>query len=480
MMRGLLSVVVVCGVCAAWPGRADDFTVSPPTAYRLLLYDTGHSQVMERRRVMQARGEHTLQIHGIPPQADPTSLSISGQAGGLSVKELRFTDPLESAQSLFAAARGRTVTVRTEAGAWTAELTAARLSELTEAERLFIFRVENGTFRYVPESRIQSIEFPADASEDGYHPLVAARVESSVDGPQGLRLNYGMQGLTWAASYDLLLDREASSGWFSAHVGLNNQTDLHLRNARIQLVLSEAGAVSEHAERQRYVYPEASLVMEKERTSLYPLQLFDVPEMLELPPRTRVQTALWPQTEISVDRFYVYDGVVFEDFRRRRRNDWNYGTESHSVVEQYLGFSNTGAAGLGVDLPPGRFRLFQRTAEDQWLALGEGRLPETPADGEAIVRLGPAPGLRGERERTGYREVTTLHEYEETFNIRLYNESDQEVSIRVIEHLYRWHEYQIVKTDTEYAEPEPGRIRFDVALKPGATKSIHYTVRYSW
>ena len=96
------------------------------------------------------------------------------------------------------------------------------------------------------------------------------------------------------------------------------------------------------------------------------------------------------------------------------------------------------------------------------------------------VRVGPARGLRGERERTGYSEIRPLHEYEESFEIRLENNTARDVTVRVVEHLYRWKTFEIVRADAEYKEIGEQMIEFRPEVKAGGKRSLHYTVRYSW
>ena len=129
---------------------------------------------------------------------------------------------------------------------------------------------------------------------------------------------------------------------------------------------------------------------------------------------------------------------------------------------------------------PGTFRVYDRRADGSVDLAGESRMDGVPAGGRGSVFLGPARGLRGERERTGYSEVTAGHSYEESFEIRLENDSDSEVEIRVVEHLYRWNDYEIVRADAEYQETAPQTIEFRPVLKPGGRRAIHYTVRYNW
>ncbi len=60
------------------------------------------------------------------------------------------------------------------------------------------------------------------------------------------------------------------------------------------------------------------------------------------------------------------------------------------------------------------------------------------------------------------------------------NETSEAAEVRVVEHLYRWPKYEIVKVDTEYEETGPQRIEFRPRVPAGAQRTITHTVRYSW
>jgi hypothetical protein len=213
---------------------------------------------------------------------------------------------------------------------------------------------------------------------------------------------------------------------------------------------------------------------------LAPEHTYSLPQGLTIDPGETRYFQFAVQEKLPVTRIYVYDGVKFDRFQRNRRNDWNYGTEYHTAVETHLEFNNTKESGLGEDLPLGYVRVFQQVADGASDYLGEDFIRAANAGQTGHVLLGPARGLQGERERTGYAEVKPLHEYEETFEIRLSNSTDEAAEIRVVERLYRWTEYEIVKADAEYVSTGPQSIEFKPTLKPDGTKVIHYTVRYRW
>jgi hypothetical protein len=54
------------------------------------------------------------------------------------------------------------------------------------------------------------------------------------------------------------------------------------------------------------------------------------------------------------------------------------------------------------------------------------------------------------------------------------------VEIRVVEHLYRWNNWEIVQKSDDYVKTDSQTIEFRVTLKPDQEKVITYKVHYTW
>lgn len=488
MKKRVLMIVLGCLASARLPAAAQDVVrveASPPRGLSVMVYDTGRALITERRRAVLAAGLNEVVFGGLPPQIDPLAMTLFTvrHDPGLEYMEQYYLNVLESPETLFSRYLGIPLQVMTDGETFTGELQRVPPERDPDGTRFFIFRIKDGSLRHVPASHLRGIRFPPDVEGVRLDPTLLCRIRAAAEGPRDLRLSYEMDGLSWKASYEMILEPDASAALLSARIGLYNESDAEIDSARIKLVSTERGRAADRGSgdtRRRYAYGENRARGESSIAGLSPVMTYAAPRRIALPARSRTFVSYLSALEVPVEYTYVYDGVVFERFQRYRRNDWNYGTEYHSDVEQYVTFENAERVGLGRDLPEGRFRMIQRLSDEEITILGTGRLPATGAGTDAVVRLGSARGLQGKRERVGYREITPLHEYEESFAIRLTNHTDREVLIRVIEHLYRWHEYRIVKTDTEYIESEPQTVVFEPVLKPGAEKTIHYTVRYSW
>lgn len=478
---------MVCGaLIGVLPARAA-VEASAPRQVTLQIYDNGLTLVNELRSVVLPPGADSVVVRGVPARLDPETVSVLPAAGsaGLDVLEQRFEYDLADATRLLSRYLDRALVVGAGANAKEGRLVGlpAWREPPFPSEPLVLAMPDGGLVSFFTAAEAGRVTFPGAARTVFDKPALVWRTRGGLEGQQNFRFNYLLQGLAWQGAYDVVLNPAGTEAMLSGRIGLDNQSGGSFEEATVRLLETERGRVSGEAEDlapQRYAYGLEQPRDERAVASLAPVQTHELPRKVTLQQGERVYLPLAQIANLPVRRIYVYDGVRFDRFQRNRRNDWNYGTEYHTTVDLHLEFDNTGAAGLGLHLPPGRLHLYQQRIDGALELLGTDTLAPVAAEARGQVRVGPARGLRGERERTGYTEIRPLHEYEESFEIRLANDSDQPAVIRVVEHLYRWSEFEIVKSDSEYKVTGPQTIEFQPELKPGGRRAIHYTVRYRW
>ena len=111
---------------------------------------------------------------------------------------------------------------------------------------------------------------------------------------------------------------------------------------------------------------------------------------------------------------------------------------------------------------------------------GENLIDHTPKDETVRIYTGDAFDIRGERVRTDYKEYRNQRMADESFNINLNNHKKQAVEVRVVEHLYRWTNWNITNHSDSYNKTDSSTVEFRVKLQPDEKKTVNYTVRYSW
>jgi hypothetical protein len=62
----------------------------------------------------------------------------------------------------------------------------------------------------------------------------------------------------------------------------------------------------------------------------------------------------------------------------------------------------------------------------------------------------------------------------------LRNRKKEPVEIRVVEHLYRWSNWEITKKSDDFVKKDSQTIEFRIPVKPDEERTVTYSVHYSW
>ena len=143
-------------------------------------------------------------------------------------------------------------------------------------------------------------------------------------------------------------------------------------------------------------------------------------------------------------------------------------------------FKNSEANHLGIPLPQGRVRFYKQDDDKQLEFTGENVIDHTPKDEMLRIYTGNAFDLAGERHRTNLKLDSNNHWFDETFEIKLRNHKKEQTEIKVIEHMFRWHNWDITEKSDAFLKTDAQTVEFRAQVKPDEEKVIHYTVHYSW
>jgi hypothetical protein len=175
---------------------------------------------------------------------------------------------------------------------------------------------------------------------------------------------------------------------------------------------------------------------------------------------------------------------VYQGFKARyyggMNTNQNYGQNSQPDVEIYREFKNSKENGLGVALPAGKTRFYRMDSDGQLEFTGENTIDHTPKNETIRVYLGNAFDLVGERKRTNFYKHPSQDLIRETFEIEIRNRSEDEVTVTVVEPLYRWSNWKITEKNHEFEKTDSQTIEFPVTVGPDQVKTVTYTVEYTW
>lgn len=331
--------------------------------------------------------------------------------------------------------------------------------------------------------------FPALKDETVLKPTLQWTLESGHGGPLDAELAYITDGMGWEASYNIVAPEHGDvldvTGWIT----MDNQSGKTFANASIKLMAGDVNRVTEVQARPRAM---EYLAMAKAVTPPVTEKAFDEFHLYTLERKTTLRDRETKQVEflradnVSSKRLYIYDGAKidwqrFGNYRADRiRNDKNYGTESNPKVWVMQEFKNSPGNHLGIPLPRGRVRFYRRDTDGRLEFTGENMIDHTPRDETLRIYTGDAFDIKGERTQTDYIVNGTGRLLSEAFTIKLRNHKDEDVEVRVVEHLYRWVNWKLMENSDPFTKTDSRTVEFRVPVQANGEKTVTYRVQYTW
>ncbi|MGH9557531.1 MAG: DUF4139 domain-containing protein, partial [Terriglobales bacterium] len=332
--------------------------------------------------------------------------------------------------------------------------------------------------------------FPALGDDTILKPTLSWQLETDRSGKFEAEISYVTGGMRWQADYNLVAPEKGDVVDLVGWVTIDNQSGKVFENARIKLM---AGDVSKIQPQDAIAFngrlemaksaAMAPVVTEKafDEYHLYTLQ-----RPTTLHDRETKQVEFVRATSVKSDRLYIYDGAWIDPNRYRGwgyeniRMDQNYGTQSNPKVWVMQEFKNSEENKLGIPLPKGRLRFYRRDDDGQLEFTGENVIDHTPKDETIRVYTGNSFDLTGERKRVNYRLDPVRNQWvDESFEIKVRNHKKEPVEVRVVEHLYRWTNWQIRIPSHKYIKTDSQTVEFRVIIPPDGEQMITYTAHYS-
>jgi hypothetical protein len=336
--------------------------------------------------------------------------------------------------------------------------------------------------------------FPALADDTILKPTLDWRIHADKPAKLNAELCYVTGGMGWEADYNVVAPEKGDVMDLAGWVTIDNQSGKTFNEAKIQLIAGDVAKVQ-----KSNPYGDASgFALDAARNGMahipaFTEKAFDEYHLYTLPLPSTVHDRETKQVEfvraagVKSQRLYIYDGVHIDQNRYRGwnyeniRNEQNYGTQSNPKVWVMREIVNSEANQLGLPLPKGKVRFYRQDDDGQLQFTGEDLIDHTARDETLRLYTGNAFDLVGERKRTDYKVDHNNNWMDESFEIKVRNrKKDEAVEIRVVEHLYRWTNWEIKESSNTHLKKDAQTIEFRIPLKPGEERIVTYSVHYSW
>jgi hypothetical protein len=321
-----------------------------------------------------------------------------------------------------------------------------------------LVRVDDGTVAALSRQAVEDVRLARPPRALSLRPTLEAVVTGG-RGAVKAELSYLTGGLSWGAEHTVVRSGETGATWSTA-VRVDNTSGVEFRDARLKLVAGEprrAGGTPQPLPMMRTMAAmdgaAKSADFSEAAFSEYHLYTLDRPATLRNN-ETQILTMLEPRSVKTVPRYFYRAGA--------------------GGVTAQLDVTNTKAQGLGVPLPAGRVRFFERDAEGDLQFTGETTINHTPEGDTATLDIGTVFDLTAERKELANKRISD-REREVQVEIQLRNRKKTDVTIVVEEPLSS--DSEILQKTHEPVRKDSGTVRFDVPVKAGQVATLRYTAR---
>ena len=328
--------------------------------------------------------------------------------------------------------------------------------------------------------------FPSLGDDSVLQPTLSWKLFSNTKATFDAQLSYLTYGMSWKADYNLVLPEKGNKVTLTGWVSIENNTGKTFENTKIKLIAGDVNKVEPEVRvRKNSDAMEYSLAEMPAGPPKVEEKKFDEFHMYTLPLETTLRDHETKQVEfiraeaVQTKKLYVYEGFSANYYGGLNTNR-NYGQNSQPDIAIYREFENREKDGLGIPLPAGRMRFYRMDDDGQLEFTGENTIDHTPKNETVRVYLGNAFDLIGERTRTDFFKHPSKDRMQETFEIEIRNRSEEAVTVQVVEHLFRWSNWEIQEASHTFEKTDAQTIEFPVNVEPDGIQTVTYTVEYTW
>jgi hypothetical protein len=326
-------------------------------------------------------------------------------------------------------------------------------------------------------------------------PTLRWQIDSESAAHFSAELAYITGGLDWDATYNVVAPESSDVtgnekadvlGWVTIH----NQSGTEFLQARIKLM---AGDVAKIAPQQGRAYAQLGVIAgavsvdgspQVTQKAFDDFHLYDLNRTVALRDGETKQVQFIDAANVSMRRTYTYDGLnaqIQPIYGGNVNQNRGYGLDNENtkvlIVEE---IKNSEANRLGMPLPAGRLRLYRRDADGQMEFVGESTINHTPTEETLKVPTGRAFDVKGSRRQTEFHVDYNRRELDEDFEIKLTNQKQQPVTVKIIEHMYRGDNWEITSKSSAFTKRDSQTIEFPVDVPAKGEATVTYAVHYSW
>jgi hypothetical protein len=322
----------------------------------------------------------------------------------------------------------------------------------------------------------ESYRFPEVPANLYDRPTLLMSLENSGQHKQQIETSYLANNLSWNSDYVLTVARDDKAADLDGWVTLVNNSGTAFHNARLQLVAGDLNRLPANERREmmdmavRAKSAPAAPQFQQENFSEY--HLYTLGRRTSVEDKETKQISLLAGSGVPVEKIFVVNGQNYYYHNRQ-----NPGSPIKDSVMVFYKFKNDEKAGLGIPIPAGNVRVYQKDSKGGILFVGEDRIDHTPKDESITVHIGNAFDVVSERKQTDFKSISS-NVWEMEFEITLRNHKDSPITVQVNEPIGG--DWEMLNSSYKYTKTSAWAAQFNVPVDKNGTSVLRYRIRAHW
>lgn len=433
----------------------------------LTVYNSNRALITEERNVdLPSSGKFFLNFIDVPSTIMSQTLSFKVKDGKeLNLLEQNYEYDLLSPQKLLEKYLGKEVILVEnvmENNTTTIKKTKAKLlstnnGTVWEAEGKIL---SNPTYSY--------LEFPTVPENLYAKPTLVILLEGE-KGKRTIESSYLATGMNWTCDYVLSLNEKGEKGDLTGWVTLTNNSGRAYKNANLKLIAGDVKTI-EKRETRAYLEEVAMLKSQApsfEEKAFFEYHLYTMKRKTTINNNQQKQIELLEGKNIPIEREYLLRGEKWYYTQR-------YSDGQTQKIEVLLKFKNEEKNNLGIPLPKGTVRVYQKDKDGSNQFIGEDLIDHTPKDEMIKLSVGKAFDIVSERKQKDFKTISSCV-YEMEYEILIRNHKEEDITVKVIEPIGG--DWTMLSNSHPYEKDQAFQVIFNVKVPKNGESKLIYKVR---
>jgi hypothetical protein len=448
-------------------------TAKDRQSVNVTVYNSNTALIRETRNLTLPSGRVALRFSDVASLIRPETVHLASltSAGSLQILEQNYQYDLLNPAKLLDKYVGRELTLVMRRYENNTEVFTPVQATLLANNGGQVWRINNQIV--INPTNIVETRFPDLPANLVATPTLVWDVDNEAARAQTVEASYLTNGLNWQSDYVLVLNTDDAHGDLHGWVTLTNTSGVGFDNARLQLVAGDLNQVGKDdayrlADSVAGAPAEKTKIQFKEK-SFFEYHLYTLQRPASIREQETKQVSLLEAAGFNVNKEFVINGQSYY-----YSGYDSPGTVINEKIGVFVQFRNSADNKLGMALPAGTIRLYQKDDDGSQQFIGEDRIQHTPKDEDLRIKVGDAFDIVAERKQTDYKSFPR-EVYEYAYEIKIRNHKSHPVTVIVNEPING--DWKILNSSLKYEKTSSASVRFRVPVPTDGEAILTYRVR---